>query len=45
MGFGKAGYLRLPLGEDCLIRARTQLKKVAENLDAMESVAKDTSMA
>lgn len=44
MGEGLTQHLRLPLGHDCLDRAREQLDKVGKNLDAMEKITKSTDV-
>lgn len=43
MGQGKEKYLRLPLGPDCIDRARAQQEKLKENIDVMADLAATTS--
>ncbi|PGG99841.1 hypothetical protein AJ79_08393 [Helicocarpus griseus UAMH5409] len=42
MGAGKTELLRLPLGPDCMQRARSKVQALKENLDAMEEIAMST---
>ncbi|OJJ45880.1 hypothetical protein ASPZODRAFT_17314 [Penicilliopsis zonata CBS 506.65] len=42
MAEGKAGLLRLPLGKDCLTRARTKIDGLLRNLEEMEEIALST---
>lgn len=42
MGTGKTNLLRLPLGKDCLTRARTKLEGLIRNIDEMEAIASST---
>ncbi|KAK2769427.1 hypothetical protein FQN53_006192 [Emmonsiellopsis sp. PD_33] len=42
VGEGKTDLLRLPLGPDCMQRARTKVESLRTNLDAMEAIALST---
>lgn len=42
MGVGKEHLLRLPLGPDCLSRARAKVAELSENLDETEEIAHST---
>ncbi|KAK2798832.1 hypothetical protein FQN50_008693 [Emmonsiellopsis sp. PD_5] len=42
VGEGKTDLLRLPLGPDCMQRARTKVESLRTNLDAMEEIALST---
>lgn len=44
VGAGKTSCLRLPLGRDCIARAKTKLEEVRKNLDEMEEIACSTDM-
>jgi hypothetical protein len=44
IGAGKTGYLRLPLGRDCIARAKGKLEEVRKNLDEMEAIACSTDL-
>ncbi|RHZ46332.1 putative short chain oxidoreductase/dehydrogenase [Aspergillus thermomutatus] len=42
VGAGKTGLLRLPLGRDCMSRARVKMDELTKNLDEMEEIACST---
>ncbi|OAX81541.1 hypothetical protein ACJ72_04120 [Emergomyces africanus] len=44
MGEGKTGFLRLPLGPDCVQRARAKIASLQQNFDAMEEIAMSTNI-
>ncbi|OJD27415.1 hypothetical protein ACJ73_01189 [Blastomyces percursus] len=43
MGEGKTGFLRLPLGSDCVQRTRDKITALQQNFDAMEEIALSTN--
>lgn len=45
LGAGKTNFLRLPLGKDCMSRARSKLEGMLKNLDEMEEIASSTGLA
>lgn len=44
MGAGKTGLLRLPLGPDCVQRAREKIASLQRNVDAMEEISMSTNV-
>ncbi|KAL2214996.1 putative short chain oxidoreductase/dehydrogenase [Thermoascus aurantiacus ATCC 26904] len=44
MGAGKTHLLRLPLGPDCMNRARAKVESLSKNLDEMEAIALSTDL-
>jgi hypothetical protein len=42
VGAGKTGCLRLPLGRDCMARAKVKVEELRTNLDEMEEIACST---
>ncbi|EEQ86807.2 short chain oxidoreductase/dehydrogenase [Blastomyces dermatitidis ER-3] len=43
MGDGETGFLRLPLGPDCVQRTRDKIMSLQQNFDAMEEIALSTN--
>ncbi|KAL2371494.1 hypothetical protein RJZ57_004060 [Blastomyces gilchristii] len=43
MGDGETGFLRLPLGPDCVQRTRDKIMSLQQNFDAMEEIALNTN--
>ncbi|OJD13954.1 hypothetical protein AJ78_05641 [Emergomyces pasteurianus Ep9510] len=44
MGEGKTGFLRLPLGPDCVQRGRAKIASLEQNFDAMNEIAMSTNI-
>lgn len=42
MAYGKAHFLRLPLGSDCVQQLREKIADLTANVDAMEEIANST---
>ncbi|EDN06769.1 hypothetical protein I7I51_09153 [Histoplasma capsulatum] len=43
MGEGKTGFLRLPLGLDCVLRTQQKIASVQQNFAAMQETAASTN--
>jgi hypothetical protein len=44
VGAGKTGCLRLPLGRDCIARAKVKLEELTKDLDEMQEIACSTDL-